>query len=131
MARRSERRLRVPQQVNNLDRTVLAMIAAGAFLVGSIAFPRIYPAARQGIQCSDLAHPIGGNNRSVLAQDGNDQQSLDLELRLEKETISPGEALKVKVTFVNNDIGPVILYLDPAKQTYIVAPEQPPTIPGI
>lgn len=131
MARRSDRRLRVPERVTGLDRTLVAMIAAGAFLAAAIVFPRVYPAARQGIQCSDLAHPIGGNNRSVLAQEGSDVQDLDLELRLENETIAPGEPLKVKVTFVNNDIGPVILYLDPNKPVIIVPPDQIPAYAGV
>lgn len=99
-------------RVDSFDRTNLALIAAGATLILAIIFPRVYPASRRGIACSDLAAPLGGNNRSMLALSGDDRQNLDLELEIENDPVAPGEALRVNVRFVNNDIGPIILYLD-------------------
>lgn len=93
------------------DTTNLYVGIAGLILVMVIVLPRVYPAARQGPTCSDLAAPIGGNNRSVLAQAGNDQQSLDLDLSLDEDIISTNDSLNIKLTFINRDIGPVILFL--------------------
>jgi len=94
------------------DRAVLGGILAFLTLVGAIVFPRYYPAARRGPECSDLASPLGGNNRSVLAYTSDQRFSLDLELNLEKEVYRIGEPLKVVLTFVNEDQGPMILHLN-------------------
>jgi hypothetical protein len=69
------------------------------------------PLVRQGPQCTDLAPPIGGNNRSVLAQSGGDPQNLDLDLWLTSAVVATDQTLEVHVTFNNSDNGPVILYL--------------------
>jgi len=119
MARRSEGRWQFRERVRGIDRTNLAIALAGLFLILVIVVPRIYPPARRGPQCSDLASPIGGNNRSILAQVGNDTQNLELNLSLESEVIRSNEPLRVNLTFVNNDIGPVILYLVPDQQATI------------
>jgi hypothetical protein len=74
-------------RVTGVDRTTLAIFAAFAVLFFAIVFPRLYPAAKRGPQCSDLAAPLGGNNRSILAQTGGDQQVLDLELDVENDAI--------------------------------------------
>jgi hypothetical protein len=94
-----------------IDRTILGIIAAGATLIGALLFPKLYPAAQRGPSCSDLASPIGGNNRSVLAQVDDNQPSLGLDLALDSATIRQNAPLRVRVTFVNGNIGPVILYL--------------------
>ena len=125
MARRAQRLPSFRERFSEIDRTNVAIAAAGVMLLLAIAFPRVYPAARHGPQCSALAAPIGGNNRSLLAQTGGDQQNLDLELRVEQETIAPGGALRVRVTFVNNDIGPVILYLPREAAPAVLQPSQP------
>lgn len=101
----------VRDRVSNIDRTNVAIAVAGLILALVVVLPRVYPAAQHGIACSDLASPLGGNNRSVLAQSGGDAQTLDLALQLEADAIAPGEPLQVRVTFVNRDIGPMILYL--------------------
>jgi hypothetical protein len=124
MARRAQRLPSIRERFGEFDRTNLAIALAGFMLLLAIAFPRIYPAARHGPQCTDLAAPIGGNNRSLLAQAGGDQQNLDLELAVEQDTISPGGALRVRVTFVNNDIGPVILYLPRDAAPAVLTPDQ-------
>lgn len=72
------------------------------------------PLVRQGPQCTDLAPPIGGNNRSILAQSGDDPQSLDLNLWLSSTAVATDQALEINVTFSNDDAGPVILYLTDA-----------------
>jgi hypothetical protein len=103
---------RLREQFAEMNRVYLALFLAGGYLFLAIVGPLIYPAARRGLQCSDLAAPLGGNNRSVLALSGNDPQELKLELKLENSTIQQGDPLRVNVRFVNQDIGPVILYLE-------------------
>jgi len=93
------------------DRTTLAIVAAGATLVGAILFPRLYPAAQRGPSCSELASPMGGNNRSVLAQDDSGQPDLSLDLSMDSTSLRQNAPVSVRVTFVNGNIGPVILYL--------------------
>jgi hypothetical protein len=122
MGRRSQRgrgqgirdRVRIPE----VDRTNLAVGVAGLLLIVVIALPRVYPAAQRGPDCSDLAAPLGGNQRSSLAFSQGDQVSMDLKLDLDSTTITTGEALRVTVTLVNEDIGPAILFL----------PDQPPPL---
>lgn len=99
-------------QVREVDRITMGIIAAGVAIVLAIVFPRVIPAAKRGVECTSLPAPIGGNNRSLLAQVGEDQQNLELNITLEKETIGLNESLKVKVTIVNHDIGPAILYFN-------------------
>lgn len=101
-------------RVGFLDRTRFALVIGLVLLVGVTVLPRVYPAAQLGPQCTNLAAPIGGNNRSVLAQAGGDQQELGLELRLESRVITTEEPLIIHLTFANRDIGPVILYLTDA-----------------
>jgi hypothetical protein len=96
---------------SGIDRTTLALIASGATLILAIFFPRFYPAARRGPECSSLASPLGGNNRSMLAQVGGDPQNLALDLKLDSTQIGQNQPLRVDLRFINNDIGPVILYL--------------------
>lgn len=95
-----------------VDRTQVAIVAAGLAIAIAIIFPRVLPASRQGPECTDLAAPLGGNNRSVLAESGGDVQDLDLELELIRDRVTATEGLRVILRFVNNDIGPVILYLE-------------------
>jgi hypothetical protein len=81
-------------------------------LLAAAFFPRVYPAAQRGPDCTDLAHPLGGNNRSILAQQGNFASALRLDVNLPKTQIQPGESLPVEVTFINEHYGPVILHFD-------------------
>lgn len=109
MARRSSNSMR--DRIGFLDRTRFALVIGLMLLVGVTVLPRVYPAAQLGPQCTNLAAPIGGNNRSVLAQSGGDPQALDLELRLPNRIVASDQPLELNVTFANQDIGPVILYL--------------------
>lgn len=99
---------RVPQ----VDRTTLAIIASALTLFAAIVFPRVYPTARRGPACSDLAPPLGGNNRSVLAYESDNPDALDLDLTLVEDTISVNDPLVVQLTFINQDRGPLILHLN-------------------
>jgi hypothetical protein len=114
-----------------IDRTTFAIIAAAGTLFLAIVFPRVYPAARRGPECSSLAAPLGGNNRSVLAQVGNDQQVLEIELTVENDVIDQNGPLRVNATFVNKDIGPIILYLPRDQPFTLLRPDQTPTGPGL
>lgn len=118
MARR--RAPNVRDRLPQFDRSKLLVGVAAVILVAVIVMPRVYPAARLGPECSSLAHPIGGNNRSLLAQAGDDQQALELDIALADQTTTINQPLEVRVTFINQDIGPIILYL---------SPQDPPLIP--
>jgi hypothetical protein len=96
---------------------LLILFFLGAYIIFAGTGPSLLrlaysPADQWTVTCTDLAAPLGGNNRSMLAQAGDNAQSLALELRIENDPVLPGEPLRVSVRFVNNDIGPVILYLD-------------------
>jgi hypothetical protein len=125
MARRREQRggwhdWGVVRRANAVDRTNLMVGVALILLLAVLIVPRVYPASQRGIICTDLASPLGGNNRSVLAQAGDDAQHLELEVNLEKEPVGLNEQLVVYVTFVNDDIGPVILNFDTSLDPIIV-----------
>lgn len=113
MARRSERRF----SINMPDRSTTAVLMALAAIIIAAAFPRVYPVAQRGIECSDLAAPIGGNNRAIGSQP-NDPGAISIKLEVVDSTITFGEGLNVRVTLVNDDNGPVILYV----------PERPPVL---
>lgn len=100
-------RQRVP-----LGRRGLAVILAGMALLAAAIFPRYYPEMRTGPRCSDLAPPLGGNNRSVLAFNSDQRGALDLELALDRERFRSGEAITLRLTFANEDQGPIILHLN-------------------
>jgi hypothetical protein len=121
----------ITDRFSMMDRTTFAIIAAAATLILAIFFPRLYPAARRGPECSSLAAPLGGNNRSVLAQVGGDQQVLEIELVVEDDIIDQNGPLKVNATFVNKDIGPIILYLPRDRSFTLLRPDQTPTGPGL
>jgi hypothetical protein len=108
MFRDSSRRVR--ERFNTVNSTMLLVTVAGLILLAVIALPRVYPAGQRGIQCTDLAAPIGGNNRSALSYAGGDAQSLGLEVKVD-DPVSASQTMDVTVTFINEDIGPVILYL--------------------
>ncbi len=93
-----------------MNATTLFAAIAGLILVGVIALPRVYPTGQQGIQCIDLAAPLGGNNRSALSYSGDDTQNLGLDVRMD-DPVSSGQTADLTVTFINEDIGPIILYL--------------------
>jgi len=100
-------------QVREMDRITIAVIASIVALGVAVVFPWFIPAAKHGVDCYSLPQPIGGNNRSLLAQVGQDTQNLKIEIALDSDTISLNQTLKGRVTFINRDIGPVILFLAP------------------
>lgn len=73
---------------------------------------RFYAPLRSGPRCSDLAAPLGGNNRSVISFKNDQRGALDLQLRLEKEQLRVGESLSVRLIFINESSGPLILHLN-------------------
>ena len=96
---------------------LLILFFLGAYIIFAGTGPSLLrltysPADLWTVTCTDLAAPLGGNNRSMLAQAGDNTQNLALELGVENDPVPVGEPLRLSVRFVNNDIGPVILYLD-------------------
>jgi hypothetical protein len=96
---------------------LLILFFLGAYIIFAGTGPSLLrlaysPADLWTVTCTDLAAPLGGNNRSMLAQAGDNTQNLALELSVENDPVPVGEPLRLSVRFVNNDIGPVILYLD-------------------
>jgi len=112
MARRSGRS--ASGRFPGFNRARLLLFLVLAVLIAVSTLPRFAPALRQGPQCTDLAAPIGGNNRSLLAQAGDDPQELNLELRLASRVVATDQTLEVQLTFANSDTGLVILYLTDA-----------------
>lgn len=103
-----------------LTRRHLGLIIAAVLIGIAILVPRYFPNARRGVLCTDLAAPIGGNNRSVLAFRSEQKDALKLEISLESDQITLGEPLVVRLTFVNTDSGPLILHI----------PDRPPILTG-
>jgi hypothetical protein len=91
-------------------------------LIFSLALPpvleQVFPDFGVGPECSSLPHPPGGNQRSLLAIYGDNQQELQLELTLLNEdadaaddtVVDGSNPLRVRVTFINEDTGPIYLY---------------------
>lgn len=119
MRRRPRLPIRRPS-VGEIDRKYVALITSAVLLGIAILTPRYFPNARRGALCTDLAAPIGGNNRSVLAFRSDQRDALKLEISLESDQIVFGEPLVVRVTFVNTDRGPLILHI----------PDRPPILTG-
>lgn len=93
-------------------RVGLGFVAAVAITLGLFIIQRFYSPLTDGPRCSDLAAPLGGNNRSVIAFKNDQRGALDLRLRLEKEQYRAGEPLTVHLTFINESSGPLILHLN-------------------
>lgn len=108
--RRVQNRSLVPERLRELDRTYVSVGIAVLIWLIVVTLPRVYPAAQQGPTCSDLAHPLGGNNQSILARRGD--QELRLDLDMDSRSFRVGEPIQFRLTFVNEAIGPITLYLD-------------------
>ncbi len=99
----------------------IILFLVGAGLIVSLGVPQVVPSLDRGAICTNLPHPRGGNNQSLLALSGNDHQDMELELDLLHEAenergdvlIPNGETLVLRLTFDNKDIGPVMLYINP------------------
>lgn len=99
------------RRIRQFNRTQLAIFVAAVTLIVTLFFPRFYPAARQGPGCRDLAQPLGGNNRSVIAHRSDQTEAIDLDLELGSRIIGTNGDLEVILTFINDDDGPVILHI--------------------
>jgi hypothetical protein len=91
---------------------LLIGIGLGLLLVwflNPILLDRYVPSVTTGVGCNRLSAPAGGNNRSLLALT-DDNQTLDLDVRLSDTVIPQGQEMDVRVIFNNNDRGPVTLY---------------------
>lgn len=114
MIRRSRNFLTVTDNIN------IVLVLVGLALAISVGFPLVVPSLDRGAVCTNLPSPQGGNNQSLLAlSDGTEvPQELELEIQILNEKnevgdseIKRGEDLIVRVTFKNEDVGPVTLFL--------------------
>lgn len=112
MARRRNENAGFFYRLRSADRGMQGMII-GAFvaIVVMTVFPGVLPVARDGIECTDLAQPLGGNNRSVLAYRSSQIDAIDLDVALDSRVIGADSPLRLVLTFLNEDRGPVILHL--------------------
>jgi hypothetical protein len=126
MMRRLNRRLR--RFFVDTPNINLIVGVIGLLLLLSLGLPlvltELFPSFGHGALCTNLPAPKGGNSRSLLAL-ANGHQKLKLELEVVSETINQdldepvvraGEPLLVRLTFVNEDIGPITLYYQPDQE---------------
>lgn len=110
---------RIRKWFRETDNIILLLIGVGigwALVVfGPAALdrlgPRTIPLFERSILCENVGPPMGGNHRSLLALRGNDRQNLNLEVKLGAEEITLGNDFEVQIVFMNEDIGPITLYL--------------------
>ena len=91
---------RVRQRFDALNRTNFFVFLAGLILLAVIVVPRVVPQGQRGPACTDLAAPIGGNNRSALSYTDTDGQRLGLQVEV-TDPVSAGQGMNVIVTFIN------------------------------
>ncbi|MCQ3932723.1 MAG: hypothetical protein DPW16_19925 [Chloroflexi bacterium] len=116
---------------------VLALVILGVTL--SLAIPAVFPELkRSGPECLTLMSPPGGNQRSILAENGDTRQDLTLIVDIdanqandrEDPLIKVGEPLIIDVVFQNDDIGAITLYfIDDA--IAVGPPASPDSVGGI
>lgn len=97
---------------------VLAFVILGVTL--SLAIPTVFPELkRSGPDCVSLMSPPGGNQRSMLAENGDTRQDLTLIVDIdanqangkEDPLIRVGEPLIIDVVFQNDDIGAITFFI--------------------
>ncbi|NDJ75043.1 MAG: hypothetical protein GYB65_02185 [Chloroflexi bacterium] len=113
---RRERNWGIRDRLGGVDRVTWALGIAMFTVILVAVFPYLTfvpvlsERTQRGHTCSELANPIGGNNRSMLAE-RDDFHALSIDLELDEEAIRQGEPLTVRVIFRNRDKGPAVLYL--------------------
>lgn len=117
---------------------VLALVILGVTL--SLAIPAVFPELkRSGPDCVDLMSPPGGNQRSMLAENGDTRQDLTLILDIdanqsndeEDPLIKTGEPLIIDVVFQNDDIGAITFYISDDAVTVGSHPTNPIGVTGV
>lgn len=109
---------RFRQLLIDTENVFIIMILIGVGLGISLGVPQLSPTLQRGAICTNLPHPRGGNSQSLLALSGDDHQDIELNIEVVHEAenergdplIPLGEPLILRVTFQNEDIGPVTLY---------------------
>lgn len=119
---------RIRRFLRDTENIKLIIFAVLAMAVASNGLPLALPQLKAGAVCVNLPNAPGGNRQSLLAYPKAtspdpdvtiDQQRLELDLDIltngVTETGDPiaiaGQPLRVRVTFINKDIGPLTLYL--------------------
>lgn len=92
---------------------ILALIAIA--LVVSLAAPRVVPGADLGARCENLPNPRGGNRQSLLARQGGQEMALEIDVvdavrNGDEIRVPANEPITFRVSFENNDIGPITLF---------------------
>lgn len=107
----------IPGRIFELDNLVLLAIGILIGLALTFGLPEFLPQVRSGVACTSLSPPdFETDNRSLLAISGEDVQELALEVII-PESIQAGSAIELEVVFINDDIGPITLYL-PDREPY-------------
>ncbi len=115
---RSRRRVRRFFIDTENTKLVLGLVTIGVAL--SLAIPTFFPELkRSGPDCLSLMSPPGGNQRSMLAENGDTRQDLTLIVDIdanqsngkEDPLIKVGEPLIIDVVFQNEDIGAITFFM--------------------
>lgn len=106
---------RISNILTNTDNINIILVIVAVALVASLVTPEVVPEADLGARCTNLPNARGGNRQSLLAQGSQNMAiSLDIVDALAREgdevTIAIGEPITLRVTFINNDAGPITLF---------------------
>lgn len=117
----------------------LLLLFMGTLVAISLVIPRlprlpVLERLQDGVPCTDLANPPGGNQRSLLAVHNNDGQRLQLNLEImnpSEDTVGDSlivrdESLLLRVVLTNEDIGPITFYYRDNEETIIPFDEELP-----
>lgn len=105
---------RISNLLTNTDNINIVLGVIALALVVSLATPEFVPEADLGARCTNLPNPKGGNRQSLLAQ-GSQNLSLRVDVveaarEGDEVFINPTEPFTLRVTFDNNDNGPITLF---------------------
>lgn len=96
--------------------TQMMIFSVGIVVALAVGLPQFYPQLTRGGNCANLPHPPGGNQRSLL-QYNDDDQNLEIEVVIDDTEViggeyqlPAGEPFTVQVVFRNSDTSPLYLY---------------------
>jgi hypothetical protein len=93
----------------------LTLFFVGGMVILSLAAPELLPQLERGPSCDKLPHPPGGNQRSLLAIN-DENQSLEVDVNIANATteggssVEAGDPLELRVVLRNADTSPIYLF---------------------